>query len=411
MKPKKTIQDLSDSLIEGKRVLIRTDFNVPIIEGRVTSDHRIRATLPTLKYLLERKAKLVLVTHLGRPKGEHKPEFSVSPVVTRLQELLPDVSVKTIELPIDDKARTEVDTLKPGEIAVLENIRFEPGETKNSPELAKSLASLCDIYVNDAFGAAHRAHASTEGVTAFVGHKVAGLLMGQELEALSVLTNKPESPYTAIIGGSKVSTKIGVLKNLIKHVNNVVIGGGMVFTFLKAQGYNVGNSLVEDDQLEMAKQLLKDCEATETRIILPTDVVVAEKFAADAQYKTVSVKEIPDGWMGLDIGPDSTRQVMEVLKDSKTVFWNGPLGVFEFEPFAKATKAVAETLAQQTRNGRLTSVLGGGDTEAAIETFGIAHNNYTHVSTGGGASLELLEGKDLPGITALDDKSLASISS
>lgn len=407
---KKSITDLADADIHGKRVVIREDFNVPLTpEGEVASDYRIRESLPTLQYLLERKARVIIISHLGRPKGEVDPKYSLKPVVESLRRLLPDRTITFAPVPTGAPVVEAVNKLQPGEILVLENIRFEPGETRNDPALAQQLAALADIYVNDAFGTAHRAHASTEGIARYVPVKVAGLLMKRELSALSIILKSPDKPFTAIIGGSKVSTKIGVLSNLLRHVNNLVIGGGMVFTFLKAKGYNIGASLVEDEHVETALQLMKEAESQDRIIVLPKDIVVADRFAVDAQHQVVPINHIPDGWMGLDLGPESTERIESVLKNSKTVFWNGPLGVFEFPPFAKSTKAIAESIATLTHEGFLTSVLGGGDTQAAIDQFGIDPSSYTHVSTGGGATMELLEGRTLPGVDILDSK-IASIS-
>lgn len=406
---KKSIKDLDFNVLQGKRVLVRTDFNVPLSpDGIITSDYRIQASLPTLRYLLENQARVILVSHLGRPKGQVDPKYSLKPVAEALREFLPAVTINFLEVPIGEATIEAVDLLQPGQILILENIRFEPGESKNDPVLAKQLANLTDIYVNDAFGAAHRAHASTEGITHYLPVKVAGLLMQQELSALNLLLHSPEKPFTAIIGGSKVSTKIGVLSNLLKTVTNLVIGGGMIFTFLKAKGLEVGSSLVEDDFVETAAQLLKEAEANDKVVVLPKDIVVADRFAADAQHQVVAMNHIPQGWMGLDIGPESIERVQEVLQNSRTVFWNGPLGVFEFPAFAPGTRTIAEEIAKLTQEDFLTSILGGGDTQAAIEQFGIDESQYTHVSTGGGATLELLEGKELPGVVALEDKIPAS---
>lgn len=402
---KKNIADIPDYEYLGKRVLVRTDFNVPQNpDGTVSSDYRIVESLPTIQYLLARQAKVILVSHLGRPKGKPDPKYSMWPVFEVLQQYLPDASLRFCEATSGETVNRAVDNLQPGEVLLLENIRFEPGETENDPELAKCLASFTDIYVNDAFGAAHRAHASTEGVAHHVPVKVAGLLMKRELSALAILIKSPETPFTAIIGGSKVSSKIGVLSQLLKHVTNLVIGGGMVFTFLKAKGMSVGSSLVEDDFLETAHQLMKEAEANDKIIVFPKDVVVADRFAPDAQHQVVPVTHIPDGWMGLDLGPESTERIVEVVKNSKTVFWNGPIGVFEFPAFAESTRAVAEALAEGTRQQYLATVLGGGDTQAAIEAFGYTPEQFTHVSTGGGATMELIEGKELPGIAVLEDK-------
>ncbi len=402
---KKSLLDLSDHELQDKRVLVRADLNVPLHEdGTVASDYRVRETLPTLRYLVERKARVFVVTHLGRPKGQPEDKYRVKPVVEALQRLMPDTKVHYATGTVAETVAEWREKLPPGEILLLENIRFEPGETRNDMDLARQLASFADIYVNDAFGAAHRAHASTEGVARFVPVKVAGLLMQKELSALSGILHSPDKPFTAIIGGSKVSTKLEVLQQLIRQVNNLVIGGGMVFTFLKAKGYEVGSSLVEDEHIQTALDLMKDAEAHDKVIVLPKDIVVADKFAADAEVQTVSCQHIPEGWMGLDLGPDTINRIAEVVKNSKTVFWNGPLGVFEFPAFAEATRSTASCIAKLTQQDMLTSVIGGGDTQAAIEQFGMNPADFTHVSTGGGATMELIEGKELPGIVALEDK-------
>jgi phosphoglycerate kinase len=403
---KKTIRDIQNW--NGKRALVREDFNVPLNDQKqITDDTRIREALPTLRYLSEQGAKIIVMSHLGRPKGKPSPEFSLAPVAKRLQELLTGITVHFNAETISDKTIEQSQNLQPGEILLLENIRFEPGEEKNDPELAKRLAALGDVYVNDAFGAAHRAHASTEGVAHQLNSKVAGFLMEKEIKALSTVLNS-KAPLTAIIGGSKISTKITVLENLLPKVSHLIIGGGMLFTFLKAQGHSVGNSLVENDYLETAKKLLEQAKTTGKEIVLAEDVVIADKFAADAESKTVSSKDIPDGWMGLDIGAKSIQHIRQILGNSPVVLWNGPLGVFEFPRFAEGTKAVAETLAELTEQGKCQSVLGGGDTVAAIEQFHIDPKRYTHVSTGGGASLEFLEGKTLPGIAVLDEATVGS---
>ncbi len=401
MTQKLTIRDIQNW--QGKRALVREDFNVPLdAQLHITDDTRIREALPTLQYLTGQGAKVVIMSHLGRPKGKPSPEFSLAPVAKRLQELLPDTKVHFAATSLAEDTQAKIAQMGNGEILLLENIRFEPGEEKNDPELAKQLAALGDVYVNDAFGTAHRAHASTEGVAHYLQPKVAGLLMAKEIEALSTVLNSPQ-PLTAIIGGSKISTKITVLENLLDKVQHLVIGGGMLFTFLKAQGKAVGNSLVEDEFVAMAGQLLSKGAG---KIVLATDVVIADAFKADAASKTISVDAIPDGWMGLDIGPESVTNLQAILKQSPLVLWNGPLGVFEFPAFANGTHQIADTLAQLTEQGVSRTVLGGGDTVAAIEQFGIDPKRYSHVSTGGGASLEFLEGKVLPGIAALDDASV-----
>jgi phosphoglycerate kinase len=404
---KKTIRDIEDWY--EKRALVREDFNVPLDEhGEITDDTRIREALPTLEYLVEAGAKVIIMSHQGRPKGKPSPEFSLAPVAKRLQKLLPDVRVQLADAPWSEGVVQQVDTLGAGEILLLENMRFDPGEEANDAAFAKKLAALGDVYVNDAFGAAHRAHASTEGVAHYLSPKVAGFLMEKEINALSsVLAGK--EPLTAIIGGSKVSTKITVLENLLSKVRYLIIGGGMVFTFLKAEGYPTGNSLVEDEFVETARQLIDKAKALKNvTLILPNDLVVADSFTADADTHVVDADLIPDGWMGLDIGPDSITRIRSILANSPKVLWNGPLGVFEFPRFAEGTEAVAETLADLTAQGKCKSILGGGDTVAAIEKFNLGAQAFTHVSTGGGASLEFLEGKSLPGIEALDDARVGS---
>ncbi|MEB3287673.1 MAG: phosphoglycerate kinase [Vampirovibrionales bacterium] len=405
-KTKKTVRDLTD--IAEKRVLVRVDFNVPLKEnGEIADDTRIQESLPTLRYLLEKGARVIVVSHLGRPKGKPDPKASLKVVADHLLSLLSPSNVKFIPANdqgqvVSDEAKKAVDALKNGELLLLENIRFEAGEEKNDPELSKRLANLADVYVNDAFGAAHRAHASTEGVAHLAEVSVAGLLMDKEIRALGAVVKNPQQPFVAIIGGSKVSTKITVLESLLPKVNTLIIGGGMIFTFLKAQGLSVGKSLLEDEFVAMAKDLLQKAKAQNVTLLLAEDVVIADAFKADAQAKTVAVDAIADGWMGLDIGPKTIEAIKAELSKAKTVLWNGPLGVFEFEAFSAGTRAVAETLADLSEKGQCKSILGGGDTVASIERFGIAPERYSHVSTGGGASLEFLEGKTLPGIAALD---------
>lgn len=395
---KMTIRDIRDW--QGKRALVREDFNVPLNERQeITDDTRIREALATLRFLSKQGAKVIVMSHLGRPKGKPSPEFSLAPVAKRLQELLPEVKVHFAGATVSDAVTEQIAKLNNGDILLLENIRFEAGEEKNDPELAKKLATFGDIYVNDAFGTAHRAHASTEGVAHYLQPKVAGFLMEKEINALSDALNSPD-PLTAIIGGSKISTKITVLENLLPKVQHLIIGGGMLFTFLKAQGKPVGKSLVEDEFVETAKKLLAQGGS---KIVLAEDVVIADNFKADAESKTVAADAIPDGWMGLDVGPKSIATIQTVLEKSPLVLWNGPLGVFEFPKFEAGTKAVAETLAKLTESGKTRSILGGGDTVAAIEQFHIDPKRYTHVSTGGGASLEFLEGKVLPGIAILGE--------
>ncbi len=397
---KKNIASLSAADLAGKKVLVRVDFNVPQDEtGKITDDTRIRAALPTIKYLTEAGARVILASHLGRPKGVTE-SLRLNPVAVRLSELLGKPVVKTDDC-IGDAVATQVNALNNGDVALLENVRFYPEEEKNDPEFAKKLASLADIYVNDAFGTAHRAHASTEGVTKYISTSVAGLLLDKELQYLSGAIDNPKRPLAAIVGGSKVSSKIGVIETLIDKVDVLLLGGGMIFTFYKARGLNVGKSLVEEDKLELARALEAKAAAKGVKFLLPTDVVVADNFKPDANSKIVSIENIPDGWMGLDIGPDSVKVFQTALAECKSAIWNGPMGVFEFDKFAVGTEAIAHTLADLTDKGMIT-IIGGGDSVAAVEKVGLA-DKMSHISTGGGASLELLEGKILPGIAALNE--------
>jgi phosphoglycerate kinase len=396
-----TIRDIPQW--EGKRALVRVDFNVPFNEQhQITDDSRMKETLPTLQYLLHQGAKVILMSHLGRPKGKPTPEFSLKPVADHLKTLLGNTPVHFVSSVFSPEVQEAVSKLPNGEVLMLENVRFDPREEKNDPELSKAFASLGDIFVNDAFGSAHRAHTSTEGVGHFLFHKVAGFLMEKEIRSLGMVLNNPKKPFTAIIGGSKVSSKITVLEALLDKVDHLVIGGGMLFTFLQAQGVSVGKSMVEPDYVETAKHLLQKASEKGSRILLAADVVVADGFKADAAFKTVSIDDIPSDWMGLDIGPKSIQEIQAVLKTSQTILWNGPLGVFEFPNFATGTQEIAHTIAQLTQETGCQSVLGGGDTVAAIEQFKMDPNLFTHVSSGGGASLEFLEGKALPGIAILD---------
>lgn len=398
---KKTLANLSASDVSEKRVLVRADFNVPLDDqGNITDDTRIRAALPTIQDLISKQAKVILCSHFGRPKGEVKESMRLNPVAKRLSELLGQ-DVKKCDDCIGDEVASTVASMQPGEVALLENVRFYAGEEKNDPDFAKQLASVADLYVNDAFGTAHRAHASTEGVTHYLSPCVGGFLIEKELEYLQNAIENPQKPLAAIVGGSKVSSKIGVIETLLDKVDKLLIGGGMIFTFYKARGLNVGKSLVEEDKLELAKSLEAKAKEKGVDLLLPTDVVVADNFAADANAQTVSVDNIPDGWMGLDIGPDSIKVFQDALSQCKSVIWNGPMGVFEFEKFAQGTEAIAHTLADLTKQGT-TTIIGGGDSVAAVEKVGVA-DQMSHISTGGGASLELLEGKTLPGIAALDD--------
>lgn len=394
---KKTVADLTSSDLSGKRVLVRADFNVPVDAGKITDDTRIRAALPTINYLKDNGAKVILCSHFGRPKGVEE-KSRLTPVAERLSELLGQEVVKPDDC-IGDDVAAKVGAMQNGDVLLLENVRFHPEEEKNDPEFAKQLAANADLYVNDAFGTAHRAHASTEGVTKYLTPSVAGFLIQKELEYLQNAIENPQRPLAAIIGGSKVSSKIGVIETLLEKCDKLFIGGGMIFTFYKARGLSVGKSLVEEDKLELAKTLEAKAKERGVQLLLPTDVVVADKFAADANSQTVSIENIPDGWMGLDIGPDSVKFFQEALADCQTVIWNGPMGVFEFDKFAVGTEAIANTLAEKKD---AVTIIGGGDSVAAVEKVGVA-DQMSHISTGGGASLELLEGKELPGIVALDE--------
>lgn len=393
----------------GKKVLVRADFNVPMDGSQITDDTRIRAALPTIQALQQAGAKVILTSHFGRPISKNKETGeiqivkegnSLAPVSQRLQDLLGQ-PVAFAEDCIGSVAESVVNALEKGQVALLENVRFYPQEEANDPEFSKQLASLADLYVNDAFGTAHRAHASTAGVTNYLQPSVAGYLIEKELQFLSGAIDDPQRPLAAIIGGSKVSSKIGVIEALLEKVNKLFLGGGMIFTFYKAQGISTGKSLVEEDKLDLARSLMQKAQERGVQILLPVDVVVADKFAPDANAQTVSVQAIPDDWMGLDIGPESIKAFQASLQDCKTVIWNGPMGVFEFDRFAAGTEAIATTLASLTAQGSIT-VIGGGDSVAAVEKAGLA-DKMTHISTGGGASLELLEGKVLPGIAALAD--------
>ena len=396
---KKTVASLTEADVSGKRVLVRADFNVPQDDnGNITDETRIRAALPTIKDLTSKGGKVILCSHMGRPKGEVKEELRLTTVAERLSQLLGQEVIKTDDC-VGDAVASAVSAMKNGDVILLENLRFHSEETKNDPEFAKQLASNADLYVNDAFGTAHRAHASTEGVTKYLSPSVAGYLIEKELDYLQDAVDNPKRPLAAIIGGSKVSSKIGVIETLLDKCDKLLIGGGMIFTFYKARGLSVGNSLVEEDKLELAKSLEAKAKEQGVDFLLPTDVVVADNFAPDANSKTVSVEEIPDGWMGLDIGPNSIKVFQDALADCNAVIWNGPMGVFEFDKFAKGTEAIARTLADKSD---AVTIIGGGDSVAAVEKVGVA-DKMSHISTGGGASLELLEGKTLPGIVALDD--------
>ncbi|MBD1874102.1 phosphoglycerate kinase [Nodosilinea sp. FACHB-131] len=398
---KKSVASLTAADLSGKRVLVRADFNVPLDDqGAITDDTRIRAALPTIQDLTGKGAKVILTSHFGRPKAQVVESMRLTPVAKRLSELLGQEVIKCDDC-IGDEVAAAVGAMENGQVALLENVRFYAGEEANDPEFAKQLAANADLYVNDAFGTAHRAHASTEGVTKYLSPSVAGYLIEKELQYLQAAIENPQKPLAAIIGGSKVSSKIGVIETLLDKVDKLLIGGGMIFTFYKARGLNVGKSLVEEDKLELAKALEAKAKEKGVDLLLPTDVVLADNFAPDANAQTTSVDAIPDGWMGLDIGPDSIKVFQDALKQCKSVIWNGPMGVFEFDKFAAGTEAIAHTLAELTGQG-VTTIIGGGDSVAAVEKVGMAEK-MSHISTGGGASLELLEGKELPGIAALDD--------
>jgi phosphoglycerate kinase len=397
---KRSLASLSADELRGKRVLVRVDFNVPLDDaGAITDDTRIRAALPTIAHLRDNGAKVILAAHFGRPKGQVNEGMRLSQVAARLSELL-GVPVTKTDSCIGPDAEAKVAALAEGGVVLLENVRFFAEEEKNEAEFAKQLAALAEVYVNDAFGAAHRAHASTEGVTKFLSPNVAGLLMEKELAYLQGAIDAPKRPLAAIVGGSKVSSKIGVLEALIDKCDKILIGGGMIFTFYKARGLSVGKSLVEEDKLELAKELEAKAAAKGVQFLLPTDVVLADNFAPDANSQIAKIEAIPDGWMGLDIGPDSLKMFQEALADCQTVIWNGPMGVFEFDKFAAGTNGIAHTLAALSAQGTIT-IIGGGDSVAAVEKVGVA-DQMSHISTGGGASLELLEGKVLPGVAALD---------
>lgn len=398
---KKTIANLSASDLEGKRVLVRVDFNVPLNKDlSIADDTRIRAALPTIQDLIAKGAKVILCSHMGRPKGKVNDTMRLTPTAKRLSELLGQDVIMCDDC-IGDSVKSAIDGMSNGQVALLENLRFYAQEEKNDPEFAKKLAANADLYVNDAFGAAHRAHASTQGVTKYLSPNVAGYLIEKELQFLQGTIDNPNRPLAAIVGGSKVSSKITVIETLLEKCDKLLIGGGMIFTFYKARGLSVGKSLVEEDQLDLAKKLEKIAKEKGVDLLLPSDVVLANKFDPDAESKIVLIDNIPDGWMGLDIGPDSIKVFQNALADCKTVIWNGPMGVFEFDKFAAGTEAIAHTLAGLTGKGA-TTIIGGGDSVAAVEKVGVAEK-MSHISTGGGASLELLEGKPLPGIVALDE--------
>ena len=392
---KKTVKDID---LKDKKVLVRCDFNVPMDENKnITDNRRIVAALPTIKYLLEQNCKVVLCSHLGRPKGEFKKEYSLKPVAKELSRLLGKEVIMAEDV-IGEDAKNKANNLKNGEVLLLENVRFHREETDNDPEFAKELASFGEIFVNDAFGTAHRAHASTEGVAKYLP-AVSGFLIEKELKFLGEALENPERPFVAILGGSKVSDKIGVIENLLEKVDTLIIGGGMAYTFFRAQGYTVGNSLCEEDKCDLALEIMEKAKAKNVKFLLPIDNKVGKEFKPDTESMTVKSTEIPDGWEGLDIGEETIKLYKEELKNAKTIVWNGPLGVFEFDQFAIGTNEIAKALGDIDA----TKIIGGGDSAAAVEKAGLA-DKMTHISTGGGASLEFLEGKKLPGIEALMDK-------
>lgn len=390
-------QSLSDVTLQGKRVFCRVDFNVPMEDGSITDDTRIRAALPTINYLIEQGAKVILASHMGRPKGEVKEELRLTKVGEHLATLL-NKPVKKLDESIGQAVEQAVSAMADGDVILLENVRFHAGEEKNDAELAKAFASLADVYVNDAFGAAHRAHATTEGIAKLLP-AVSGLLMEKELDVLGKALSNPERPFTAIIGGAKVKDKIGVIDHLLDKVDNILIGGGLSYTFTKAQGNDIGTSLLEEDKIELAKGFIEKAKEKGVSFYLPVDVVVADEFSKDANTKVVDIDQIPSDWMGLDIGPKTAALYADVIKNSKLIIWNGPMGVFEMEAFANGTKGVADAMAETAGY----TIIGGGDSAAAVEKFDVA-NKMDHISTGGGASLEFMEGKDLPGVSALNDK-------
>ena len=394
---KKSVDDIN---VKGKRVLVRCDFNVPLIDGKITDENRLVAALPTIKKLIAGGGKIILCSHLGKPKGEPKPELSLAPVAVRLSELLgQEVKFAADATVVGENAKAAVEAMNDGDVILLENTRYRAEETKNGEEFSKELASLCDVFVNDAFGTAHRAHCSNVGVTKYVDTAVVGYLMQKEIDFLGNAVNNPERPFVAILGGAKVSSKISVIENLLDKVDTLIIGGGMSYTFSKAMGGNVGISLLEEDYCEFALNMIKKAEEKGVKLLLPVDHVVADDFSNDANIQVVNRGEIPDGWEGLDIGPETAKLYAEAVKTAKTVVWNGPMGCFEMPNFANGTEAVAKALAETDA----VTIIGGGDSAAAVNQLGYG-DKMTHISTGGGASLEFLEGKELPGVAAANDK-------
>ncbi|MFA7658709.1 MAG: phosphoglycerate kinase [Candidatus Gastranaerophilaceae bacterium] len=400
---KKSIRDLGD--IRGKRALVRVDVNVPLdADKNVTDDTRIQAIVPTIRFLQKKGAKIILMAHLGRPKGEVNPEFSLAPVAKKLSQVLGE-EVLFVSTPVGQGAEKDLQNLKDGQVALLENIRYYKAEEAKDDDMtfAKKLAKLGDFYVNDAFGTAHRNHASTAKLAKILHPAVSGLLMEKEIRCLSEALNNPKRPFTAIVGGAKVSTKIGVLENLLDKVDNLIIGGGMAYTFVKANGGKIGNSICEDDQMNVAKDVEEKAAKKGVKIVMAKDVLVTDDFSGNGTNKVVNVDEIPDGFEGVDAGPETQKAFAEVIKASKTILWNGPVGAFENDKFTEGTKALALAVQEATKNGAI-SVLGGGDTVAAVKKYNLDEASFTHISTGGGASLEFIEGKVLPGVDALDNK-------
>ena len=399
---KLSLSSLDKSKLEGKKVLVRVDFNVPLNEsGQITDDTRIRAAIPTIKYLINNSAKVILAAHFGRPKGKVNEKMRLTPVAARLSDIL-EKKVNLTESCIGEEALDKSNSLNNGDVLLLENVRFYEEEEKNDLDFAKNLASHADMYVNDAFGAAHRAHASTQGVTKFLEPSVAGFLLEKELKYLQGAIDAPKRPLAAIVGGSKVSSKIGVLDSLLDKCDKIIIGGGMIFTFYKARGLDVGKSLVEEDKLELARNLEAKAKTKGVELLLPSDVILANEFSPTAESKVSQIDSISGDWMGLDIGPQSIKVFQNALAECKTIIWNGPMGVFEFDKFAEGTNAIATTLADLSSFSEVCTIIGGGDSVAAVEKAGLAEK-MSHISTGGGASLELLEGKTLPGVAALKD--------
>lgn len=394
---KKTIEDIN---VRGKKCLVRCDFNVPLKDGKITDENRLVGAMPTIKYLIENGARVILCSHLGKPKGEAKPELSLAPVAARLSEMLGQEVVFAADTNVvGENAKKAVAQMKDGDVVLLENTRYRKEETKNEEGYSKELASLAEIFVNDAFGTAHRAHCSTVGAGQFLEERVCGYLIQKELDFLGSAVEKPVRPFLAILGGAKVSDKLGVINNLLEKVDTLIIGGGMAYTFIKALGHEIGTSLLEEDKVAYAKEMMDKAQAKGVKLLLPVDVVYADRFAEDAQPHITEGRDIPADCMGLDIGPKTRELFAKAVKESKTVVWNGPMGVFEFENFANGTKAIAQAMADVDA----TTIIGGGDSAAAVNQMGFG-DKMSHISTGGGASLEFLEGKELPGIVALDDK-------